>query len=311
MKTYKKILFLLPVIFLLGFATLRFCTTTIVEETIQIGITTGLIETVALNDEESISCELRFVEVMVECDKEGTINIFEPGTYSVTYTAVYSDRIEVVSTTILVLSEYYSSVVGLSGNSLLLGLRNLMQSTVSTLPYGEARYILQESNVDPQNPNNVRLAYNHESVPKEWDGGVTWEREHVFPVSRLGVNRPGNSNNNLSTDLHNLMPIQRGENVRKSNKGLDLVTSEEYYYIENDKGLTARILFYMVLTYPQLSLGEEVGELQMGRLSVLDYWNLKYEPDDFEINRNNVIESYQGNRNPFIDYPLFWELIKK
>ncbi|MFP4478854.1 MAG: endonuclease [Candidatus Izemoplasmatales bacterium] len=31
--------------------------------------------------------------------------------------------------------------------------------------------------------------------------------------------------------------------------------------------------------------------------------------DDFELNRNNVIYDYQGNRNPFIDNPEYVDLI--
>ena len=36
----------------------------------------------------------------------------------------------------------------------------------------------------------------------------------------------------------------------------------------------------------------------------------KLDPvDDFELNRNNVIYSYQHNRNPFIDHPEYVALI--
>jgi endonuclease I len=38
-------------------------------------------------------------------------------------------------------------------------------------------------------------------------------------------------------------------------------------------------------------------------------WN-EFDPvDDFERHRNEVLYSYQGNRNPFIDYPEFANLI--
>jgi endonuclease I len=47
----------------------------------------------------------------------------------------------------------------------------------------------------------------------------------------------------------------------------------------------------------------------MGLLSVLLEWN-EFDPvDDFERHRNEVLYSYQGNRNPFIDYPEFANLI--
>jgi len=48
---------------------------------------------------------------------------------------------------------------------------------------------------------------------------------------------------------------------------------------------------------------------QMAMLDVLLQWNLDDPVDDFERNRNEVIFTYQHNRNPFIDYPEFVPLI--
>ena len=41
----------------------------------------------------------------------------------------------------------------------------------------------------------------------------------------------------------------------------------------------------------------------MGRLSVLLQWHLADPVDAAELARNDVIESFQGNRNPFVDHP--------
>lgn len=47
-----------------------------------------------------------------------------------------------------------------------------------------------------------------------------------------------------------------------------------------------------------------------GRLSVLKQWNDEDPPSTFEENRNEVIyDTYQGNRNPFIDHPEWVESI--
>ena len=40
-----------------------------------------------------------------------------------------------------------------------------------------------------------------------------------------------------------------------------------------------------------------------GVRSTLLEWHAQDPVDDFELNRNNVIYSYQRNRNPFIDHP--------
>jgi hypothetical protein len=46
-----------------------------------------------------------------------------------------------------------------------------------------------------------------------------------------------------------------------------------------------------------------------GKLSALLQWHELDPPGSFEMNRNEVIYSYQQNRNPFIDHPEYVELI--
>jgi endonuclease I len=41
----------------------------------------------------------------------------------------------------------------------------------------------------------------------------------------------------------------------------------------------------------------------MGRLATLLAWHAADPPDDAERHRNDVVESFQGNRNPFVDHP--------
>ena len=77
-------------------------------------------------------------------------------------------------------------------------------------------------------------------------------------------------------------------------------------YSGDHRGDVARILFYMATMYLELHLDDNLNvsdDMSMGKLSVLLEWNELDPVDEFEIQRNNRIYEYQGNRNPFIDYP--------
>jgi endonuclease I len=73
------------------------------------------------------------------------------------------------------------------------------------------------------------------------------------------------------------------------------------------------MLFYMAVRYEgddgwaDLEVNDSVGNgsaPRIGRLSVLRQWNTQDPPDSFEKRRNQTIyDSYQHNRNPFIDHP--------
>ena len=47
----------------------------------------------------------------------------------------------------------------------------------------------------------------------------------------------------------------------------------------------------------------------LGDLDILLDWHRNDPPDDYEMNRNNVIYNWQFNRNPFIDMPDLVEYI--
>jgi hypothetical protein len=48
---------------------------------------------------------------------------------------------------------------------------------------------------------------------------------------------------------------------------------------------------------------------QLGDLATLLTWHRNDPPDDYEMNRNNVVYTWQYNRNPLIDYPDLVEYI--
>ncbi len=91
------------------------------------------------------------------------------------------------------------------------------------------------------------------------------------------------------------------------------------------KGNVARAMFYMDVRYeggthgvsgasePDLRLTNDLSQVvntggnasvaYMGKLSTLLQWHQADPPDAAEQLRNEVVFSYQGNRNPFIDHP--------
>ncbi|MDY0318054.1 MAG: endonuclease [Candidatus Izemoplasmatales bacterium] len=211
---------------------------------------------------------------------------------------------------------YYEDAINLNGNALKLALNNIINEGFNNLLYGDARYILDEADADPNNPGNIILVYTGMSVSGAWDGGTTWNREHVWPQSRLGVYVGYDEDDfpSKATDLHNLKPADPDENALRSNDYFDWFKTDKTYEPRDEvKGDIARILFYMATMYFELTLNNDELSLSlnrtMGILSVLLEWNEIDPVDDFERNRNEVIYSYQNNRNPFIDYPEFANLI--
>ncbi|MFA7417539.1 MAG: endonuclease [Acholeplasma sp.] len=222
---------------------------------------------------------------------------------TLTYTLTFNGHVLETKTFSLIIqgssnvyTGYYESLTGKTGVQIQIELTKII-SNYTYRSYDAARYILNISDRDPNNSNNVILVYNRASVSGQWDGGTTWNREHTWPQSFLGTSHE-------KADLHNLKPADNGINSARSNYSFRDSVDSNYGLVpggwfpgDEDKGDIARILFYMVTRYPHLNLGT------MGITSELVNWHIEDPVDDFERNRNEVIYSEQDNRNPFIDHP--------
>ena len=219
---------------------------------------------------------------------------------------------------------YYDGTEGLYGAELKAVLHAIIDEHIE-YSYNDLRdFILPESDEDPQNPDNVILLYTGRSQAKSTFGGLPdeWNREHVWAKSHGGFdNVPP-----CGTDAHMIRPTDVSVNADRGNKDFDEGGQQhseatgcyftEYTWEPRDevKGDVARMILYMDVRYE----GDN-GELDLtavdlvntspapehGRLSTLLEWHEQDPPDAFEINRNNVVYSYQQNRNPFIDHPEF------
>jgi endonuclease I len=268
----------------------------------------------------------------VDCLIEGTVDTSNIGAYLITFYAhdgeglIKTKTIEYIVFRDEALLEidyigYYDGIEGLYGQELLEALRIILNDSISRISYGEARYALDDTDEDPNNPSNILTVYTRDSVSEIWDLGATWNREHVWPNSRLGIPRVSNSSINIGSDLHNLRACVSSINSSRSNKVFGLTTTADTYFPGNyDKGDISRILFYMVVMYSELELVEQIlpnnpdtnYTLEGADMSILQYlimWHYQDTVDSFETARNEEIYEIQDNRNPFIDYEYLVELI--
>ena len=239
--------------------------------------------------------------------------------------------------------DYYAEAIGLAGDDLKEALHQIIANHIP-YPYTSSSTdtwdILQDSDQDPENNNNILLVYTNRSQDKGYRDGSgnysqyengngtqsnSWNREHIWPKSHGFPNQ----DDIAYRDVHNLKPCDRSVNASRGVKDFDnggnnheealscLTDFDSWEPADFVKGDVARILFYMVVRYdPGYNYYNETFDLELVdyttpdnfdpilcKLSTLLEWHVLDPVDDFEVNRNEVIYSYQQNRNPFIDHP--------
>ena len=219
---------------------------------------------------------------------------------------------------------YYNSVNTGSSQLLRSSLHNLIDDH-NVVSYESSKQHLQNTDADPNDAGNIILIYKQNSVDEPWDGGDTWNREHIWAASY------GLYDSDAYKDLHNLKPADPSVNSSKGNKNFDnggiqhdeaiecFFTQDTWEPADAVKGDIARILFYMDIRYeggedePNLAVTEVLNNVadvpNIGKLSTLLDWHLQDPVDDFEMSRNEVIYGIQGNRNPFIDHPEYVSIL--
>jgi len=75
------------------------------------------------------------------------------------------------------------------------------------------------------------------------------------------------------------------------------------------KGDCARALLYMIVRYQAEELESDASYMDDQQFEILLEWNHLDPPDDVECQRLDGIYSYQNNRNPFVDFAEFADLI--
>ena len=194
---------------------------------------------------------------------------------------------------------YYNQISDeLRGKDLLLQLDNLLDST--SHPTINFTYKGLMSEVFPYTDGKDGKLYAFYRGTLASSGSMN--REHVWPNSRGG--------NYVERDPHMVRPTLTSDNSGRGNAfynesgNYDPGEFGAYQY----RGICARIIFYCAVKAQENGLNlvdkntDSTSNKSMGKLSTLLKWNLEYDIDATEIQRNDVLYTkFKHNRNPFID----------
>ena len=227
---------------------------------------------------------------------------------------------------------YYNNAYGLSGSELKEAISSIIDDH-NSISYGAVWDAHKDLYQDPNNSNNIILFYSQASISNEdqdaiGSPGNYFNREHLWPRS-YGVNDTGDDN----SDLHSLVPAYKSVNSTRGNKYFDNSDPNDSNYSnpanplapnctadsntfepgDAQKGRVARAILYMDTRYDYLELVDTppspapiTDSNRMAQLSTLLNWNRKFPPTENEVTNNQrIFDSYQNNRNPYIDYPEF------
>lgn len=222
----------------------------------------------------------------------------------------------------------YANLQALSGNDLFGALNTLMGNTSriggSNFSYNSLRDEYVNVDRDLNRSGYIIGYYNGTSFEGEWDSGRTWNREHTWPQSK-GADK----SIPMGHDMQSVRPTQTSVN---SSRGNDAYGESGSYYDPNEvsisnsyykstnlgsyRGDAARVILYDYIVYGEA--GGHKNSLYNGNaqllsklgssgvfesIPVLLKWHMNDPVSLTEMVRNDGAQAYQGNRNPFIDYP--------
>ncbi|MFI3244858.1 MAG: endonuclease [Ferrimonas sp.] len=226
---------------------------------------------------------------------------------------------------------YYSAI--LSGDfadaeAMKHALSDVIRTNHTVLSYAQVWSLVSDSDQDPSDNSQVVGLYSGKSISQYANGGDSsdWNREHVWPSSHGFADQSQTG----YTDGHHLRATLVPVNSARSNfdfasggSALELAPESRVDPVAGTfeprdavKGDVARMMFYMDTRYqgaandgnmPDLILVDSTNSnadaAEAGKLCELYQWHQQDPVDDQERWRNDIVYQYQGNRNPYIDYP--------
>ena len=240
-------------------------------------------------------------------------------------------------------SGYYDSAQGLTGYQLKTALKNIITNGHNSHSYSDLYNAYETTDTDnyyendgtvldmySENPNGTDpYNYNHHqnNCGTYQHEGDCYNREHLMPQSIFNSGMP------MKSDAHFVVPSDGKVNGMRSSypfgevnnptwtsqNGSKLGHNTVYGYsgtvfepIDEFKGDIARMLFYVATRYEDQIPNWNNSDMLDGSgdqvfsdwfLNVLLDWATQDPVSQREIDRNNAVYNYQGNRNPFIDHP--------
>lgn len=241
---------------------------------------------------------------------------------------------------------YYDKMNGKSAGDLKAAAKECVKSH-QTLVYSDLPNYWQYSDVYPELVNGCKRWWDMYSdaiylIQNGQTGKASFsankmQREHSVPKSWWKLNGSVEYTPAYS-DMWNLYPSDGAANQAKLNYPLGITASATFNngvtkvggaqtgygggstrVFEPDdeyKGDFARAYMYVATVYDDINwivnymyVKETYPTLQPWAREMLLQWCRQDPVDQKEIDRNNVVEQYQGNRNPFIDFPELAEYI--
>ena len=209
--------------------------------------------------------------------------------------------------------------------------------------YENDNTVLDMYSENPSGSDSYNYNHNDRTCGNYNSENDCYNREHIFPQGFFNEQLP------MRTDIHHVVPTDGYVNNRRANYPFGEVSNYTWISnngskvgqntygsysgvvfepIDEFKGDIARMLLYFAVRYedevsqsitggswdnhtitnnPLNGTNNQVYEVWY--LQLLYKWHNDDPVSDREIKRNNEAYNFQGNRNPFIDYPEYVDLI--
>ncbi|MCW2961917.1 MAG: hypothetical protein JWM90_2304 [Thermoleophilia bacterium] len=215
----------------------------------------------------------------------------------------------------------YGALQGLEGAKLLTGLGALVKAGHVDRGYGASVSELFARVADPDGDNQVLDAYTGKTVhvASKWGGWArglsvehTWPRSHGATGIANGdlhhlhvAGRAANQirSNNPFGEIASSTWSSKGTAAGRSERGLDAAGSVVFEPADSVKGDIARSLLYFATRYGSDAPAKYDATGFRSSLATLLKWHEADPVTDAERARNDAVQAFQGNRNPYVDLP--------